>query len=72
MTAAQRKALLALPSDGSWAKATRNISAACASLIMSYPHMAEWRSGTYGPRGGWVSEYRLTPNGIAEQRAAQR
>ena len=64
-TAAQRRALLALPADGSWLPSTRNISPALDSLNLYHRELVDYM---------WTvtsRQFRLTPAGIAARKALE-
>lgn len=63
MTKAQMKALEWLAADGSWRTNAGRLAAAISSLSLGKVGVVEHRYGQFGPRGGWVTGYRLTPLG---------
>jgi hypothetical protein len=67
-TAAQLKAFAWLPSDGSWRDSPGRFVSALSSLSLSSGlKLAESEWGDFGPRGGRILRWRLTPHGRAEQ-----
>lgn len=67
-TTAQLRALRWLPADGAWRnKPDRAVAAALNSLCLYHRDLAEGETGTFGARGGWVSRFRLTSDGIDER-----
>jgi hypothetical protein len=65
LTPAQRRALLWLPADGSWAKAPRSVSGAVSSLVLYYPQLA--RAELIGSHHHAYYAHRLTEAGMAER-----
>lgn len=69
MTDAQARALEWLPADGSWRSKPGRLMAAIDSLSLLRPRLVESESGSMGPRGGWISRYKLTQEGFKRRRA---
>ncbi len=72
-TKAQKRALLALPADGSWlVNYPRAISSAVESLYWhALGNTVELQRGFFGPRGGHARRARLTPAGIKARKALE-
>ena len=71
-TAPQKRALLALPADGSWlVNAPRDPSSAIESLRLYHRDLVDIERGHVGPRGGYGRRARLTPAGIAARKALE-
>ena len=64
LTGPQLKALEWLPSDGAWKIKPGRLAAALTSL--SYAKLCEYEFGDFGPRGGSVQRWRLTPEGVKQ------
>lgn len=50
-----------------WFKADRSVSAAVHSLRLYHKDLVEERAGTFGPRGGYCIQFRLTEAGVQEK-----
>ena len=67
-TAAHIRALEWLPTDGTWRlKPDLSIAPALHSLVLYHSNLAVSENGTFGPRGGYCSRFRLTPLGVEEK-----
>lgn len=65
MTKAQQRTLVWLPADGGWHKIGMR-AAGVESLRRYWPTLIEVRTGSYGLRGGYVRQAKLTLEGQAE------
>lgn len=65
LTEAQKRALAWLPADGGWKINPGRLHAALESLRSYHRTAIEVEAGVFGPRGGWIYRYRLTPAGLA-------
>ena len=69
-TKAHLRALEFLPADGSWIEnPKRNIAPALHSLWFLHRDLAVNEWGHIGPRGEYLTRWRLTPAGIAAKAA---
>jgi hypothetical protein len=69
LTPAQLRAMEWLPSDGDWRTDARRLVGALSSLSLgSTPRLCEGEWGDFGPRGGRMLRWRLTPAGVAAKK----
>ena len=72
-TKPQRRALLALPGDGSpLTRIGRDLSQALSSLELYHPDLVIREFGDFGPRGGHCARCRLTAAGVDARREEAR
>ena len=63
LTPAQKRALEWLPANGDWKTGAGRLVGALNSLSLRFSGTVEHKYDQFGPRGGWMSGYRLTPKG---------